>query len=113
MIDEEEKKLADKSAIEYFGKAIALVDVQKLGLYKDGFYAGLKEGRPQWHDLRKDKNDLPPLGKGCKHTSIKVVDEFGRVITYDYSSKYWRDYEDVLLGLQPYFWCEIPTFYKE
>ena len=26
---------------------------------KDGFLAGLKAGIPQWHDLRKDPNDLP------------------------------------------------------
>lgn len=24
--------------------------------YKDGFLAGLKAGRPQWHDLRKANN---------------------------------------------------------
>ena len=27
------------------------------------YLAGLKAGRPQWHDLRKEKNDLP------KHTN--------------------------------------------
>ena len=26
---------------------------------QQAFLAGLKAGRPQWHDLRKDKNDLP------------------------------------------------------
>jgi len=26
---------------------------------KDGFLAGLKAGRPQWHDLEKDPTDLP------------------------------------------------------
>jgi hypothetical protein len=26
---------------------------------KQAFLAGLKAGRPQWHDLRKDPNDLP------------------------------------------------------
>ena len=30
----------------------------RLGRY-EGFLAGLKAGRPQWHDLRKDPNDLP------------------------------------------------------
>ena len=30
----------------------------RLGRY-DGFLAGLKAGRPQWHDLQKDPNDLP------------------------------------------------------
>lgn len=27
--------------------------------YKDGFLAGLKAGKPQWHDLQKNPNDLP------------------------------------------------------
>lgn len=27
--------------------------------YKTGFADGLKAGRPQWHDLRKDPNDVP------------------------------------------------------
>ena len=35
---------------------------------KEGFLAGLKAGRPQWHDLRKDPNDLPK----CK---CDVLDE--------------------------------------
>ena len=26
---------------------------------EQAYLAGLKEGRPQWHDLRKDQNDLP------------------------------------------------------
>ena len=26
---------------------------------EESFLAGLKAGRPQWHDLRKDPNDLP------------------------------------------------------
>ena len=26
---------------------------------KQAYLAGLKAGRPQWHDLRKDQNDLP------------------------------------------------------
>lgn len=33
-------------------------DAYRLGRY-DGFLAGLKAGRPLWHDLRKDENDLP------------------------------------------------------
>ena len=74
------------------------------------FLAGLKAGRPKWHDLRKNRNDIPPLDKDCERTSIKVVDDYGRVITYDYGSERWRDYEGDSLGLQPDFWCEIPTF---
>lgn len=30
---------------------------------KQAFLAGLKAGRPQWHDLKKDPNDLPKSPK--------------------------------------------------
>ena len=34
-------------------------DISDYGNVKKAFLAGLKAGRPQWHDLRKDPNDLP------------------------------------------------------
>ena len=116
MIDEEEKELADKSACAYFGKAIELVDVQKLGLYKDGFLAGLKTGRPQWHDLRKDPNDLPDEGtylvvwqnnKGYKEIFIIRYEED------DEEELHWVDGDCENQDEYIIAWCEIPTFDKE
>ena len=80
----------------------------RLGRY-DGFLAGLKAGRPQWHDLRKDKNDLPEEDK--YYLIVTKLDNY-------YISKFrgtcWigkcNAYvsEDMVIA-----WCEIPTFDKE
>lgn len=78
---------------------------------KDSFLAGLKAGRPQWHDLRKDPNDLPE----------KNGEYFCKV------NSHWEKYGVKHFTLQPYgynrqwegqgysviAWCEIPTFDKE
>ncbi len=87
----------------------------KLNRYSlEGAYlAGLNEGRPKWHSLAKNPNDLPPIGKSCMRNSIMVVDEYDRVIYYDYDSARWRDYEGDYLSIQPALWCEIPKYTEE
>jgi hypothetical protein len=79
----------------------------------DAFIAGLKAGKPKWHNFRENRNDIPPLKEGCDRASIKVVDEAGRCITYDHGSKCWRSYTGDRLGVQPDFWCEIPMYSEE
>lgn len=68
-------------------------------LFIQAFLAGLKAGRPQWHDLRKDPNDLP--------------DDYRSVWTnqggayYDIESKSWNDgsrwVNDVTAWCEPQF----------
>lgn len=79
--------------------------------FEKTFLAGLKAGRPQWHDLRKDPNDLPK----------KNGEYFCKV------NSHWEKYGVKHFTLQPYgynrqwegqgysviAWCEIPTFDKE
>jgi hypothetical protein len=73
------------------------------------FLAGLKAGRPQWHDLRKDPNDLPK-----EHIPVLVILESGVPdVSFVSTDKRWfcTDYytgEDKVIA-----WCEIPTFDKE
>lgn len=79
----------------------------------ESYLAGLKAGRPQWHDLRKDPNDLPRDNdeKLCFYGKGKVVarydseygcweTEFNNLVTTFSSS--------ILIA-----WCESPTFDKE
>ena len=76
---------------------------------KQAFLAGLKAGRPQWHDLRKDPNDLPEEDK--YYLIVTKLDNY-------YISKFrgtcWigkcNAYvsEDMVIA-----WCEIPTLDKE
>ena len=80
----------------------------RLGRY-DGFLAGLKAGRPQWHDLRKDPNDLPPKMVSNHNFSIEVISDKGELVCYNFHYCewfYWR-------SGKPIAWCEIPTFDKE
>jgi len=108
MTDEE---LADKYAEEYFGKKTELVEVWKLKSCKDNFLAGLKAGRPQWHDLWKDPTDLP---KNRRNVWITYINGYNQRENTEASFryKYW-----VISGhrteCEVIAWCEIPTFNKE
>ena len=75
-----------------------------------------KAGKPKWHDLRKDQNDLPQMIKDERHISKRVwVDirnwgtEYGH---YDYNKNCWivrcRIVNLPILG-----WIEIPEFEEE
>ena len=78
-------------------------------IVKQAFLAGLKAGRPQWHDLRKDPNDLP---KDKHNVWCKCLDECGEG-WYDKETDTWtliyRGYHVHCIEA----WCEIPTFDKE
>ena len=74
----------------------------------DAFLAGLKAGRPQWHDLRKDPNDLPkePTEKMRVNETWAYVKFFDN--TYGLVDKRaLKNYKGAIA------WCEIPTFDKE
>ena len=76
--------------------------------YKDGFLAGLKQGKPEWHDLRKDKNDLPkePTEKMRVNETWVYVKFFDN--TYGLVDKgALKNYSGAIA------WCELPTFDKE
>lgn len=70
---------------------------------KEAFLAGLEAGRPKWHDLRKDPNDLPKVNQ---KVLLQIKDE-GRPII-DFYTRYgvWNftnEYEAIA-------WCEIPKY---
>ena len=79
---------------------------------KQAFLAGLKAGRPQWHDLRKDPNDLP---KEDIYLVIRLNDEN---TCYKYCTGFWEKDEKVFHTLfcdkvdtkDIIAWCEIPQF---
>ena len=76
---------------------------------KQAFLAGLKAGRPQWHDLEKDPTDLPPKMVSNHNFSIEVLSDKGEIVCYNFHYCewfYWR-------SGKPIAWCEIPTFDKE
>ena len=73
------------------------------------FLAGLKAGRPQWHDLRKDPNDLP---KHSVRVLVLLEDKLYEISSISADNRWvCTDYytgEDKVIA-----WCEIPTFDKE
>ena len=74
------------------------------------YLAGLHEGQPKWHDLRKDPNDLPKVTK-------EYITNIG-VMTFDRlkdrhlwttplcdACDYCEEVTDEVIA-----WCEIPQF---
>ena len=114
------EKYADKNKIRggssSFGDITNYHDLRQG--YKDGFLAGLKAGRPQWHkvadgDLPKDEKDLLLSEQLILLTKMKGTDNLNISIgqynfsTQEFSYPHFVGLTDVIA------WCEIPTFDKE
>ena len=105
MKDEEmAEQYAKDNCIRWENDCLSVDDIAK-----ENFLAGLKVGRPQWHDLRNAPNDLPK-----EHIPVLVILESGVPdVSFVSTDKRWfcTDYytgEDKVIA-----WCEIPTFDKE
>ena len=71
---------------------------------EQAYLAGLKEGRPQWHDLRKDQNDLP-----LNTAPVLCLGSTGFIVC-KYISGSWVDNQTIKLVpkyIDIYKWCEI------
>ena len=80
---------------------------------KEGFLAGLKAGRPQWHDLGKDPKDVPDEGiylvvwqnaRGYRETMIMRYEED------DEEELHWIDGDEDCWDDDIIAWREIPEF---
>ena len=92
-------------------QAGALLGIIK-GIGISSFLAGLKAGRPKWHDLRKDPNDLPL--RRCIDNNSNVVrlfhNSWDKKLTwyrYDFHECEWQ------METEPIAWCEIPKYTGE
>ena len=74
------------------------------------FLGGLKAGRPKWHDLRKDPNDLPKDNdeKLCFYEKGKVVARYDS--GYSCWETYFNNLETVIASSVIIAWCELPQF---
>ena len=72
---------------------------------KRTFLAGLKAGKPQWHDLREDPNDLP-------EDTYDVLDQAGYKVHYNFFQNVWMNEKDEI-DEHVIAWCEIPTYDKK
>lgn len=77
---------------------------------KQAYLAGVKAGRPQWHDLRKDPNDLPKDNdeKLCFYEKGKVVARYDS--EYSCWETYFNNFETVIASSVIIAWCELPQF---
>ena len=71
-------------------------------LYNAGYIAGLHEGQPKWHDLRKDPNDLPKKNKSYWVYMDCQGNKVYRSIVWQGC---WCGWNGVALA-----WCEEPQF---
>ena len=77
---------------------------------EETFLAGLKAGRPKWHNLKKDPNDLP---KESNEYLVHKIDGYGsksrELIQYNSIKRFWCvDCQNEVIA-----WCEIPKYTEE
>lgn len=88
----------------------------RLGRY-DGFLAGLKAGRPQWHKITdwKDNSQFP--NDEIKTYLVRLYQDHYIICEMEITEGYRQFYlQDNLAAIDPQdviAWCEIPTFDKE
>ena len=93
------KWVKDNTRIEYsasFGEIKVEPSAEK------GYIAGATENGIQWHNLRKDPNDLP---KDC----YDVLDEAGYKVFYHHKEGVWKNASGSKI-VKVIAWCEIPQF---
>jgi hypothetical protein len=95
-----------------------------IGEVKQAYLAGLKAGRPEWHDLRKASNDLPKPNMAVL-ICLRVETWTATYIAYYRPAmKKWQMYNLSEAQRQPVAddyidmdeviaWCEIPKFTDE
>lgn len=71
---------------------------------KQAYLAGLKAGRPQWHDLRKDPNDLPKKNGEYWAYMSSYGNKIKRALVWE-NGVFDNMYDATILA-----WCEIPQF---
>lgn len=80
--------------------------------FYEGLEKGLAEGKPKWHDLRKDKTDRPT--KDCD-VALKVYNYRNHEILSDIG--FYKIKEDMFYHYKSackiLAWCETPKFEEE
>lgn len=97
-----DKEMAEEQVKKW--DSILYPELYPVALVKDfirkAFIAGLKAGRPKWHDLRKNPNDLPNVEGGW------VCNQDGYPCFFDWHTEQWLDTEGTQITTVE--WCNIP-----
>lgn len=79
--------------------------------YLSAYLLCLHENGIQWHDLRKDPNDLPEkMGLGSREVYIEYKDGVNDFAYYRFDKKRWERSENEQLAENVIAWCNIPQF---
>ena len=100
-----DEELAEQFYYKTYPVTLNIGEEERKKEVMDIFLAGLKAGRPQYHDLRKDPNDLP-------EDTYDVLDQAGYKVHYNFFQNVWVNDKDEI-DENVIAWCEIPTFDKE
>ena len=77
MIEEELEKKAKESFNNKLQKDVCYSSYNEEKIYKDGYIAGAKENGIEWHDLKKNPNDLPKRhGEYLTNIGVLIFDNF-------------------------------------
>lgn len=74
--------------------------------YEEGYNNGYEAGKPKWHDLRKNPDDLPPR---LKRLSETVINQIGTPCHYNFEKSCWQNWSYIDIET-PIAWCELPKF---
>lgn len=70
-----------------------------------GYELGLKAGSQQWHDLRKDPNDLP---KNNRYVWCDYNEGYGKGYYHKVDGGWWIEGHMFCSAIDA--WCELPLF---
>lgn len=99
----------EKEAKEYEDNYIKSAYCERVkDTWRNGAVFGYNKAN-EWHDLRKNPDDLPPIKEGCKYVSISVLTNEEQIVFYSYKVNCWLDFN--LNEIPPFkAWCNIPKF---
>ena len=105
LVEVTDEEMAEKYRKSLKQKLIDEDEFERLEMFdenvEEAYLAGLKAGRPQWHDLRKDPNDLPK-----EDYEIITLHENGNKNIQNWKNGNWTN----AIVIPVIAWCEIPTF---
>ena len=109
-----DEEMAEEYAIKSYGndaftQAHLPQMIEPVRMYlKQSFLAGLKAGRPQWHEADVPTSPINKVVLGyIKHYNSKLFCLVG------WNGKWWYDASTYNDEVKLIAWCEIPTFDKE
>ncbi|MCQ2595105.1 MAG: hypothetical protein MJ196_07575 [Treponemataceae bacterium] len=109
MTDEEIKYLSRSECATLLHSDKGYGGLSSAEFWEEGYKKGLAEGKPKWHDFKKDPNDRPI--QDCD-IALKVYDYRTKTIISDIG--FFRKKQDMFYHYKSackiISWCQLPDF---